>query len=114
MRTLLLLPLLAACGDNQSVDTATCSSGLLWTGGDDEENAGPEMNPGQDCIACHASGEGPHYTVAGTVMGAYGDPDDCLGVEGVTVAITDADGVVTELTSNASGNFYTQADIATP
>lgn len=72
------------------------------------------MNPGEDCIACHNSGEGPNYTLAGTVMGDYDDPDDCNGVEDVRVRVTDADGVELVLTTNRAGNFYTNEDIAMP
>ncbi len=112
--SLLLLPLLAGCppaGDTGFTDTGECSSGVEWTSGNEES---PNMNPGQACIACHASGEGPEFTIAGTVMGDFADPDNCYGVEGMTVRITDADGVVTELLSNAAGNFYTTDDIAMP
>lgn len=109
--TLTLVLLLAACEPSGKVDTATCSSGQQWTGGDEES---PLMNPGQDCIACHASGEGPNYTVAGTVMGDYGDPDDCDGVEGVTVRLTGADDAVIELITNEAGNFFTTDAIAMP
>lgn len=109
-----LLALLTGCpvarldtGD----DTAACSTGSYWTGGNDES---PQMNPGEDCIACHASGEGPSFTLAGTVMRAFADPDDCNGVAGVTVRVTDADGKLTELTTNEAGNFYLSDDLAMP
>ncbi len=105
---------LLACG--QALDSAdstgsTCTSGHYWEGGNEES---PMMNPGQDCVDCHASGEGPDYTLAGTVMGDYDDEDDCNGVEDVVVSITDADGNSFSLTSNAAGNFYTNDDIAMP
>ncbi len=115
MHRLGLLLALAACapdgGDTGTTDTATCSTDSYWTGGNEES---PNMNPGQDCIACHNSGEGPNFTLAGTVMGAYDDPDDCNGIEDVRVRVTDADGVETVLTSNGAGNFYTDEDIAMP
>ena len=124
----LALATLGACATTAPVDTASCSSGSMYTGGggeggDDafdtatglnEGDGSPTMNPGQDCIACHASGEGPNYTIAGTVMGAYTDIDDCNGVADVTVTLTDADGVVTTLTTNAAGNFYSTATLAMP
>jgi mono/diheme cytochrome c family protein len=73
------------------------------------------MHPGSDCIACHEDeGEGPQYTVAGTVMGDLADPDDCYGVEGVTVRITDADDTVLELVTNAAGNFFTNEPVPGP
>ncbi len=97
--------------DSGGGDPAACSTGHTWTGGNDES---PLMNPGEDCVACHASGEGPHFTLAGTVMGDMGDPDDCNGVDGVIVRVTDADGNLTELTTNSAGNFYTNDPITLP
>lgn len=120
MRVTVAMIVLVACNDGGTPgDTATCST-EPWAGGGEEdegegeEEEGPTMAPGEDCIACHARGEGPDFTVAGTVMAAYDDMDDCTGVDGVTVRITGADDAVTELVTNASGNFYTSAAIATP
>ncbi len=75
---------------------------------------GENMEPGGDCIFCHASDEGPRYTIAGTVMGALDDDDRCAGVDGVTVEITDANGQVISLTTNAVGNFFYQGELASP
>lgn len=100
-----------AC-DTGGTGTDVCSSGTMWTGGNEES---PLMHPGMDCVGCHLDeGEGPIYTVAGTVMGAVNDPDDCYGVEGVTVIVTDADGIDHELVTNAAGNFFTNDEIPTP
>lgn len=63
------------------------------------------MEPGGTCIHCHSSYEGPSFTLAGTVMNASHDDTNCGGVADVTVAITGADGMRVELTSNANGNF---------
>jgi hypothetical protein len=64
------------------------------------------MHPGTDCIGCHgAEDEGPQFSVAGTVMGDLADPDDCHGIEGVVVQVTDAEGLVHEMVTNAPGNF---------
>lgn len=105
---------LPAGGDPGGVDTGpevpevACSSGAYWLEGDDGR---PEMHPGRNCIACHqqrrAAGEddAPLFPMAGTVMGALRDVDDCLGVSGVTVEITDANGSRTTFVTNASGNF---------
>lgn len=112
-----LLALLLACVPDKPSDTADtsteadCSTASYWEGGNEES---PYMNPGEDCVACHARGEGPNYTVAGTVMGDLLEPDDCNGVEGVTVVITGSDGVELELTTNRVGNFYTREDVALP
>lgn len=104
-----------ATGDLGGVDpgpevpVVACSTGAYWTKGDDGR---PEMHPGRNCIACHrqqrASGEEdpPLFTMAGTVMGALRDVDDCIGVPGVTVEITDAASRVTSYVTNSSGNFY--------
>jgi len=95
-----------------TVADARCATGLRWAGGDAES---PLMHPGRDCIGCHADrGEGPHYTVAGTVSAAFDEPDDCLGVPGVSVAVTDANGQAVELTTNSSGNFFTRASLVMP
>lgn len=73
-------------------------------------NAGESefMEPGGDCISCHSSYDGPTFTFAGTVMNALGDDQNCRGREGIIVRITDADGAVTEMTTNSSGNFYSK------
>jgi hypothetical protein len=70
-------------------------------------NAGESdlMEPGGSCINCHSTYEGPSFAIAGTVMNAQHDDTNCAGAANVTVAITGADGVRTELTTNASGNF---------
>ena len=69
------------------------------------------MHPGMDCIACHTSeGEGPRFTVAGTVFTEYDEPDDCNGVEDVVVEVTDATGAVWTESTNSAGNFYFRDD----
>ena len=73
------------------------------------------MHPGADCIGCHEdSGEGPLYSVAGTVMGDASDADDCFGVPGVAVRITDAGGTLHEVVTNAAGNFFLSEHVPTP
>jgi hypothetical protein len=47
-------------------------------------------------------------------MGDLTDPDDCDGVEGVIVRITDANLQVHELTTHAAGNFFLLQAIPTP
>lgn len=102
--------LLAACGGvppgggYASVPTSTCTSGQQWTGGNAES---PTMNPGQACIACHSTGEGPAFRIAGTVYGTLNAADNCGGESsGVQVEIKDADGGVLLLTANSAGNFF--------
>lgn len=120
LRTLPFVWLLTACPAPSDTDPTepsvpdtdpVCTSGTYWTGGNEES---PNMNPGEDCVACHASGEGPNFTVGGTVMGDYADQDDCNGVKGVSVQITDANGNLHEFESNNAGNFYTNQNIALP
>lgn len=80
-----------------------------------QREEGEEMEPGGDCISCHFSeGEGPRYSIAGTVMSASDEDDGCLGLEGITVVITDADGNSSELLTNGVGNFFSNATIKTP
>lgn len=90
--------------------TGNCAIGE-WKEGDE---GAPLMNPGQDCITCHVDNEGPDYTSAGTVMEEYDVADNCFGVSGITVRITDANGAVIELLTNNAGNFFTREAIATP
>ena len=86
------------------VSNAECASGQRWVGGDEESS---RMHPGGDCMGCHSErGEGPRYLVAGTVFELMAEPDECFGVDGVTVEIVDADGQRWDLPTNAAGNFY--------
>ena len=86
-----------------SVATSVCKSGVQWTGGN-EGNA--EMNPGQDCVACHAKeGEGPTFAIAGTVFSSIQEADNCYGASGAEVIITGSDGKEFVLAANAAGNF---------
>jgi hypothetical protein len=115
--TLLLLALSTACADEGASDDGAsgdmCLSGEVWNGGDNES---PLMHPGRDCLACHQSrGEAQEVVLGGTVYDGDGEPDDCYGLAGVTLQLTDANNVVHEVTSNASGNFMIEETlIATP
>jgi cytochrome c5 len=99
---------LAACGgEGGGVDVtapANCKSGNAWSGGE-----GEDMAPGQACNACHSKGEGPTFQIAGTVMGAVDDDNNCGGVTGATIEITDANGTVHTFTSGANGNFSSRS-----
>ena len=66
------------------------------------------MEPGGDCISCHSSNDGPGFTFAGTVMNALHDDQNCQGVAGITVTITDAANKVITMTTNENGNFYSE------
>ena len=107
--------------DENVVSDPRCLSGWRWAGGQHKSKL---MQPGSDCLRCHRPShdadrpeqtdddddddddKAPGYVVAGTVYGALHEPSDCLGVEGVTVRITDAHGQRLERTSNRAGNFY--------
>jgi len=93
-----------------------CSSGRYWRDDDDES---PEMHPGRACIACHSQDdEGPRLTIGGTVYRTAHEPDDCNGglgaSERIVVQITDANGMVIELTVNRAGNFLYEGSVALP
>jgi hypothetical protein len=84
---------------------ATCSSGMIWTGGGD---GSPAMNPGMACISCHSQGEGPQFQIAGTVYPDLHEPDKCASTvasTGATVVITDSAGTVVNLPVGSTGNF---------
>ncbi len=92
---------------------ARCSSGQYWKGGDEES---PLMRPGGTCIQCHAKGEGPRFSIAGTLYATAHEPNDCNGASsaGARIVIEDAQGVSHTLTPNAAGNFYSSEPIALP
>ena len=107
---------LASAGAGALPDSAgsMCSSDTYWTQGDRESAL---MHPGGACIDCHARGEGPRFTVAGTVYPTAHEPLDCDGVGGgndVHIQITDAAGTTLTMTVNAAGNFYSTAAIVFP
>ncbi len=87
---------------------AVCTSGDMWTSGDE---GSPDMTPGRACIACHsdAGDDGPRFLFAGTIYPTAHEPDDCHGVGGVEVEITDANGQVHTVSARERGNFYASA-----
>lgn len=109
--------------DAASVDTfrpdplqaaSKCTSNEYWSRGNHSL-----MAPGQACVACHKrSGEGPLYTIAGTLYPTGHEPDNCNGISsaasGAKVIVTGANGVVRTLLANAAGNFYTTEPVALP
>ena len=95
----------------------TCTSGQHWTAGTDvPDNQKAQMFPGENCVACHQSnGDAAVFPVMGTVMGAYHDEDNCYGVAGIDVEITDHVGTVHKMTTNTTGNFLlNQGNVVTP
>jgi hypothetical protein len=93
----------------------TCTSARTWTGGN---RGSSNMNPGQACIACHSSGGGPRYTIAGTLYPTGHEPDLCNGASGTTagaqIVIVGADGATVTLTPSSAGNFYWRGTLALP
>jgi hypothetical protein len=75
----------------------------------------PTMDPGSDCLSCHSPGGRAHraYSVAGTVF-AQPDSPEFDGVAGANVVVTDANGRIVTMTTNAAGNFYTEEDVTLP
>jgi hypothetical protein len=93
---------------------AVCTSKKTWTRG---EEGSELMHPGRACLACHATNDGPELAIAGTAFPSAHEPDDCNGVgkdSGVSVVITDADGVEHRLSVNAAGNFKLEGRFAFP
>ena len=82
-----------------------CTSGSTYRS---REEGSALMNPGQACIACHSTErEGPRFAIAGTAYPTGHEPDNCNGSSTrVDVVITDANGTIYTLTSNAAGNFF--------
>jgi mono/diheme cytochrome c family protein len=91
-----------------------CTSGRRWN---DDDDGSPRMLPGRACITCHRSSDdddAPRFRIAGTVYPTGHEPNDCLGAPSGTVEVTDANGNVTMLPVNASGNFFTTAALPFP
>ena len=105
----------AACYTGGPPSPDQCATKAVWTHGNSES---PLMHPGGTCIDCHSSGEGPRYTIAGTVFPKSNELDDCNGSNGTTgalsVVITDKNGASFALAVNSVGNFYTRQAVATP
>lgn len=113
-----------ACGDGDGgvidaginpYDTPeVCSSGTHWTSGN---RGSSRMNPGQACISCHSAiGEGPRYSIAGTVFATAHEPNNCNGSSAgaTTIVIRGANGAELTLSPNAVGNFYSYASVVRP
>ena len=92
--------------DTSPVDgvAGECSTGQWWVLGNEESS---NMHPGLDCIECHRrEGEGPTYSVAGTVFQGLRDEDDCRGIPAAVVEIIGSDGTVAfTMTANSVGSF---------
>ncbi|HET9960417.1 MAG TPA: carboxypeptidase-like regulatory domain-containing protein [Polyangiaceae bacterium] len=83
-----------------------------------EFETGPLMKPGDDCLRCHSHGsaypQAQPWSLAGTVFPRPNAAAD-EGVPGVRLTVTDDEGnLVTSLTSNSVGNFYTPVTLPQP
>lgn len=96
-------------------DPPACTSNLTWLFGD---SLGEFMHPGRACVACHKTkgGKAPIFAVAGTVYPTGHEPDECISsaVTTASIEITDANGQVTTLKPNLSGNFTSKQSLALP
>jgi hypothetical protein len=90
-----------------------CTSNVTWK---PNLQSSPVMRPGGACITCHTMRGGPAFTIAGPVYPTAHEPNNCHGINGagLKVVVTDKNGVVTDLTVNASGNFYSTAPLVAP
>lgn len=89
-----------------------CSSGTHWRSGE-----GAMMRPGEACIACHSRGEGPGFSIAGTIYQTAHEDLDCNGdgAAGLQVVISDQNGnVQVTLTPNQVGTFTSSGVISRP
>ena len=108
----------SAAGDAGTVSDpyntpVVCTSQSTWTRG----NRGSAlMHPGDACISCHSAGDGPGFSLAGTLYPTAHEPADCNGssAAGATIVVTDANGTAHTLTPNAAGNFYLSTAIKQP
>jgi hypothetical protein len=87
---------------------AALLAALLACGESEDEEEGPLMAPGQDCLSCHGE-----FTLAGTVFPSVDAAAD-QGLEGLDVVVVPSSGPQFTLTSNAAGNFYTTQAIDFP
>ena len=101
---------------NPYATAPVCTSNSFWNSGAEKSR---DMTPGRACIACHSKpgGGGPGFLFSGTIYPTAHEPDDCAGIGGAVIEVTDKNGVVTTVTALASGNFYKSGDptaLATP
>lgn len=81
-------------------------------GKDNGREQGGTHYAGEDCGSCHTPGgkAGEHvFSISGTL---YQDRLGSLPLAGAEVVLQDAAGHVLSLTSNAAGNFYSEAKLA--
>lgn len=104
---------LTACGDlSETVDASVCQSKERWVA---ETTGHEEMLPGHACMTCHNGlTQAPRFSLGGTVFASDPQSDDCYGLEGAQVVVTDAVGVEHKFDSNRSGNFFSIEGLEVP
>jgi hypothetical protein len=82
------------------LSAALLAFSLAIAGCGEDAGAGPDMRPGENCLACHG------FSAAGTVFEASG-----AGASGVTVEFFTAgtNTLRTSVVTSGSGNFHTSA-----
>jgi mono/diheme cytochrome c family protein len=95
------------------VPPVTCTSNVFWQEGNKGSGT---MSPGSACLSCHENQRGVRkLAVAGTVYPTANEPDDCFGLGGVSVVVTDLQGKVqATLTTNEAGNFFVEKGVKAP
>jgi hypothetical protein len=108
-----------ACTDElvEDVPPEVCYSEHRWVGG---KHGHPEMYPGRDCVGCHLENDGPPLAIGGTIyahtLGFRDNIDqlqtgeDCFGLEGVNILVTDDDDQPFQMVTNRAGNFYVEGN----
>jgi mono/diheme cytochrome c family protein len=96
-------------GTNNTNTPPVCTSGKQGTTGQNGS-----MDPGRACLACHQQQGGPRFAVGGTVYPTAHEPDQCVGIGGLNVVITDSAGTVTTLPVQSSGNFCSSSKCGAP
>ncbi len=93
------------CGSGSTTPppiTVACTSNQFYTGSE-----GSSMRPGVACESCHTHQSGEkQIAFGGTVYPTAHEPDTCVGQNGATIVVTDANGAQHTATANANGNFH--------
>jgi len=104
----------AAAPPNPYNTPLQCSSNKTST-----TDEGSSMRPGDTCINCHTT-QGKctksscKFSIAGTVYPTAHEPNNCIGIAGSTVVITDSNNVTVNLTVNSAGTFTSSAALVAP
>jgi hypothetical protein len=99
-------------GDIACGSASTCTSGMMST-----THPSPGHYAGEACNACHAvqALSTAPFAACGTVFPTCHEPDQCNGLLGVMIEITDPDAnVVATMTTNAAGNFVDTRQLLPP